>query len=54
MCNPDCILSKPFDDALYEEVDLLASTPEFQADIEEGFDFCAALARAQQRPIAQA
>lgn len=49
MCNPDCILSQPFDDALIAQVDALTETPAFQADLEAGFDFCAALKRAQQR-----
>lgn len=52
MCNPDCILSQPFDEKLVAQVDELTATPEFQADLEDGFDFCAALKRAQQRPTA--
>lgn len=51
MCNPDCILNRPFNDDLIAEVDELTDTPEFQADIEDGWDFCAALARAQRRPM---
>jgi hypothetical protein len=50
MCNPDCILSRPFDENLVAQVDELTATPEFQADLEGGFDFCEALQRAIQRP----
>lgn len=51
MCNPDCILSVAYDENLVARVDELVATPEFQADIEEGFDFCEALQRAQNRPL---
>lgn len=50
MCNPDCILSRPFDENLLAQVDELTATPEFQADLEDGHDFCAALRRAMERP----